>query len=108
MSPTPLPTRCPLRYCGAKYALLGWFDALRLEEHAMGSGLRVTNVCPGSVRTNVARNALMATADERRGRSDPNIESGLPVDPTLATHATWLVLKAGETACQTGELPKTL
>ncbi|KNC72021.1 hypothetical protein SARC_15430, partial [Sphaeroforma arctica JP610] len=37
-------------YCGAKFALIGWFDALRVEEHVFGSGVRVTNVCPGSVQ----------------------------------------------------------
>lgn len=64
-------------YCGTKHAVVGFFDALRVEEHARGSGIGVTNVCPGSVRTNVARNAILATADSRRGDTDANIEAGL-------------------------------
>ena len=35
-------------------------DALRAEEYARGSGIAVTNVCPGSVKTNVARNAVQS------------------------------------------------
>ncbi|KAL3900462.1 MAG: hypothetical protein SGPRY_012462 [Prymnesium sp.] len=69
----------PLRtsYSGTKHALIGFFDALRAEEFARGSGVRVTNVCPGSVRTNVARNAILGSTDSRRGETDPNIEAGL-------------------------------
>merc|ERR1740123_827054 len=71
----------PLRtlYCGAKHALIGWFDALRAEEEGFWqSGIVITNVCPGSVRTDVARNAVNAEGG-RRGDSDPNIEAGLEV-----------------------------
>ena len=69
----------PLRtsYCGAKFALIGYFDALRAEEYARGSGIAVTNACPGSVRTNVARNAVLGKKGVLRGESDPNIENGL-------------------------------
>ena len=50
----------PLRtaYCGAKHALLGFMDSLRNEEFARGSGISITNACPGSVRTNVARDTM--------------------------------------------------
>merc|ERR1711907_724697 len=56
----------------------GWFDALRAEEAAFGSGIRVTNICPGSIKTDVAINAVTADG-RRRGYSDPNIENGLDV-----------------------------
>ena len=48
----------PLRsgYCGAKHALHGFFDALRLEHEDDNVG--VTLVCPGFIHTNVSRNAL--------------------------------------------------
>jgi len=70
----------PLRtlYCGAKHAIMGWFDAFRVEEAAFRSGIKVTNVCPGSIKTDVAINAVTADGG-RRGYSDPNIEAGLDV-----------------------------
>lgn len=43
-------------YCGAKHALHGFFDALRLEHQK--DNIKVTMICPGFVNTNVARNAL--------------------------------------------------
>lgn len=50
----------PLRsgYCGAKHALHGFFDALRLEHEA--DHIKVTLVCPGFIRTNISQNALTA------------------------------------------------
>lgn len=76
----------PLRtaYCGSKAAVLGYFDALRAEEFARGSGVLVTNVCPGSVRTNVARNAALAKKGNVRGDTDANIEAGLDPHWTCA------------------------
>lgn len=67
----------PLRtaYCAAKHACLGYFDALRAEiETAYGVGVSV--VTPGSVRTDVAKNALSGDGGVR-GRSDENIDSGM-------------------------------
>ncbi|SMG47435.1 Short-chain dehydrogenase [Arenibacter troitsensis] len=45
-------------YCGAKHALHGFFDALRMEHEI--DNIKVTMVCPGFVNTNVAINALTA------------------------------------------------
>jgi dehydrogenase/reductase SDR family member 7B len=70
----------PLRtgYCAAKHACVGYFEALRAEvETAYGVG--VTVVLPGSVKTSVAINALNGSG-ESRGRSDPNIDNGIPVE----------------------------
>ena len=53
-------------YCGAKHALHGFFDALRMEHEK--DGVHVTIVCPGFVQTNVAKNAL--TADGTKQDSD--------------------------------------
>ena len=61
-------------YCAAKHGLIGYMDALRAETEAYG--IRVTNVLPGSIRTNVAANALQADGS-RRGQSDANIEAGM-------------------------------
>ncbi|MDT0607366.1 SDR family oxidoreductase [Croceitalea rosinachiae] len=43
-------------YCGAKHALHGFFDAMRMEHEK--HGVRVTMVCPGFVNTNIAKSAL--------------------------------------------------
>lgn len=71
----------PLRtgYCGAKHAVVGYFEALRAEvEQAYGIGVSV--IIPGSVRTAIAANALEG-AGNARGRSDANIENGIePAD----------------------------
>ncbi len=45
-------------YCGAKHALHGFFDVMRMEHEK--DGVKVTLVCPGFVQTNVAKNALTA------------------------------------------------
>ncbi|TYA59133.1 SDR family oxidoreductase [Formosa maritima] len=69
----------PLRsaYCGAKHALHGFFDALRLEHDK--DQLKVTMICPGFVNTDVARNALIADGS-KQGYQDEMTENGLDVD----------------------------
>lgn len=61
----------PMRtaYCGAKAAFLGWFEALRWEVVGFGYDIKITNVCLGSVNTNIAKNSLDST-----GMSITNIE----------------------------------
>jgi len=56
----------PLRsgYCGAKHALHGFFDALRLEHEDDNIG--VTLVCPGFIRTNISHNALTGTGESQK------------------------------------------
>lgn len=70
----------PLRtaYSAAKAGLIGYCDSLRCE--TAHQGVRVLTVCPGSVRTNVSRNALDA-AGRARGQSDPAIDNGM--EPAL-------------------------
>ena len=67
----------PMRtaYCAAKHGLIGYADALRAE--LSQSGVSVHVVCPGSVATDVSRNALTADGSER-GRSDAIIDNGIP------------------------------
>jgi dehydrogenase/reductase SDR family protein 7B len=69
----------PLRtaYSAAKHGLIGYHDSLRAE--TAQQGVRVLVVAPGSVRTNVSRNALDATG-EARGVSDAAIDNGLAPD----------------------------
>ena len=64
-------------YCGAKHALHGFFDALRLEHDK--DNIKVTMICPGFVNTNVARNALTADGS-KQGYQDEMTEQGMNVD----------------------------
>lgn len=50
-------------YCGAKHALHGFFDVLRMEHQK--DNINVTLVCPGFIRTNVAKNALTADGSKQ-------------------------------------------
>ncbi len=67
----------PLRtaYCAAKHGLIGYMDALRAETEKLHN-IHVTNILPGSIRTNVSRNALTKDGDSR-GKSDAVIENGM-------------------------------
>lgn len=69
----------PMRtaYCAAKFGLIGYADALRAELASSGIGVHV--VAPGSVRTDVSRNALTADGSPR-GVSDRAIDNGLDPD----------------------------
>lgn len=62
-------------YAAAKHGLIGYGDALRAEVEK-AYGIQVTNVLPGSVRTQVAANALQGDGSAR-GASDANIEAGM-------------------------------
>lgn len=66
----------PLRtaYAAAKHGLIGYMDSLRTEV-SVRHNINVTNVLPGSVATNVSRNAL-TTDGSSRGKSDANIDGG--------------------------------
>ncbi|NKI32108.1 SDR family oxidoreductase [Croceivirga thetidis] len=62
-------------YCGAKHALHGFFDGLRMEHEK--DGVNVTLICPGFVQTNVAINAL--TGDGKpQNQEDEKTKNGLP------------------------------
>jgi len=69
----------PLRsgYCGAKHALHGFFDALRLEHEDDNIG--VTLVCPGFIRTNISHNALTGTGAAQQ-TMDSAQENGMSTD----------------------------
>ena len=66
----------PLRtaYSAAKFGLIGYMDALRAEVDQIHN-IKVTNILPGSVATDVARNALTGNGS-RRGISDAVIDAG--------------------------------
>ncbi|HKX89055.1 MAG TPA: SDR family NAD(P)-dependent oxidoreductase [Sphingopyxis sp.] len=73
----------PLRsaYSAAKHGVIGYHDAVRAENEHLG--LKVLVVAPGSVRTNVSRNALNADGSVR-GESDAAIDNGLSPDDAAA------------------------
>ncbi len=69
----------PMRtaYSAAKHGLIGYADALRVETAALG--LQVHVIAPGSIKTDVSRNAMVADGS-RRGQSDDAIENGMDAD----------------------------
>ena len=83
----------PLRsaYAAAKHGLIGYHDSVRAETAHLG--MKVLVVAPGSVRTNVSKNALDAEA-HARGVSDVAIDNGM--DPMVAASRILNALKAGE------------
>ena len=82
----------PLRsaYAAAKHGLIGYHDAVRAE--TAHQGMKVLVVAPGSVRTNVSKNALDADANAR-GVSDAAIDNGM--DPMVAARRMLDALAAG-------------
>ncbi|QIJ90408.1 putative oxidoreductase/dehydrogenase [Mesoflavibacter sp. HG96] len=63
-------------YCGAKHALHGFFDALRMEHQK--DNIKVTIVCPGFVNTNIAKNALIGDGS-LQNKQDQATENGLTI-----------------------------
>lgn len=102
----------PMRtaYCAAKFGLIGYADALRAELSQTGIAVHV--VCPGSVATDVSRNALTGTG-AARGRSDKAIDEGIPpaeaaraiVDAMASGEREIVVARGGELAM--GEMRRT-
>ena len=62
-------------YCGAKHALHGFFDVLRMEHQK--DNISVTLVCPGFIQTNVAKNALTADGS-KQNIDDMATQNGMP------------------------------
>jgi short-subunit dehydrogenase len=63
-------------YCGAKHALHGFFDVLRMEHQK--DNINVTLICPGFIQTNVAKNALTANGC-KQNTDDDATQNGMPV-----------------------------
>lgn len=83
----------PLRsgYCGAKHALHGFFDVLRMEHEK--DGIQVTLICPGFVQTDIARNALTADGSPQV-RQDHATSKGMP--PGRFAQKMWRAVRAGK------------
>ena len=69
----------PLRsgYCGAKHALHGFFDALRLEHE--DDQIDVTLVCPGFISTNISMSALQSDGSAQQSM-DQSTAGGMSAD----------------------------
>ena len=82
----------PLRtaYSAAKFGLIGYMDALRAEVDQIHN-IKVTNIFPGSVATDVARNALTGNGS-KRGISDAVIDAG--DDPIDCARCIWEAVNA--------------
>jgi redox-sensitive bicupin YhaK (pirin superfamily)/short-subunit dehydrogenase len=83
----------PLRaaYSAAKFGVVGYAGSVRAEVAA--SGIRVHVIFPGSVRTDVSRNALNADGSAR-GFSDKAIDNG--IDPDAAAREMIDAMLAGK------------
>lgn len=83
----------PLRsaYSAAKHGLIGYHDSVRAETAHLG--IHVLVVAPGSVKTDISKNALDARA-KPRGVSDAVIDNGM--DPMLAAQRILEALEKGE------------
>ena len=64
-------------YCAAKHAIMGFYDSLRAELH--GTGVRVTTILPGFVRTNISEVAVTGDGSAF-GATDGNIAAGMDAD----------------------------
>lgn len=78
-------------YCAAKHGIIGYHDSVRCENEHLGVQVHV--VAPGSVATNVSRNALNANGAVR-GASDAAIDAGM--SPTEFATITLAHIKAGK------------
>ena len=102
----------PMRtaYSAAKFGLLGYADALRAELSV--HNIEVHGIAPGSIRTNVSRNALTSDGS-KRGFSDAAIDNG--IDPDAAAAEMLDAMAAGQREIivaagvekQMGELTRT-
>ncbi len=68
-------------YAAAKHALHGYFDSLRAE--LWQTGVKVTLVCPGYVKTKVSDNALDAQG-HKHGRTDETHQQGISAERCAA------------------------
>jgi dehydrogenase/reductase SDR family member 7B len=64
-------------YSGAKFAVVGFMDCLRAETAAQG--IKCITVCPGSIKTNIAVNALTGSGEAQQS-DDESIINGMPVE----------------------------
>lgn len=96
----------PLRsgYSASKFALYGFYEALRAEESR--NGIRVTMVCPGFIRTEISVSALKGDGS-KHAKMDPELARGMPVEE-CARQILKGVARAKEEICVAAPREKTL
>lgn len=70
-------------YAGSKHAFVGILDSLRSE--LSDYGIKVTNIMPGYVNTNLSKNAFGSEAGQKSGE-DENPKKGM--DPVVFSQET--------------------
>jgi NADP-dependent 3-hydroxy acid dehydrogenase YdfG len=85
-------------YCAAKHAVMGFFDALRVE--IIRHGIRVTTITPGYIRTNISANALRGDG-QAFGEMDKNIAGGM--DATRCAEVIMKGFRKGKKEIPVGE-----
>ncbi|KRX09213.1 hypothetical protein PPERSA_05882 [Pseudocohnilembus persalinus] len=64
-------------YSASKHAIAGFFDSLRAELSEYN--IKVTQLYPGYVKTNLSKNALIGNKDQKFGKTDENNAKGMDV-----------------------------
>ncbi len=97
----------PLRsgYCAAKFAVHGYFDALRAETHK--DGIAVTTIVAGPIQTDVSVNALTADGS-RYGIMDEIQANGIPVEEAADTIVAGMIAREPEIVVVRGAFLRTL
>ncbi|MEP7320666.1 MAG: SDR family oxidoreductase [Saprospiraceae bacterium] len=78
-------------YTASKHAIMGFYDTLRAE--TWSEGIKVLIVCPGFVRTNVAKNSLNRDG-QPINKDNPKIVSGL--DPIEVSERILRAIRSGK------------
>lgn len=73
-----LATAYRTSYAGSKHAFIGILDSLRTELTPFN--IKVCNLMPGYIKTNISKNAMGAVAGQKFGQTDKNIETGMEPD----------------------------
>lgn len=84
-------------YCAAKHAVMGFFDSLRAELD--GTGVKVSTILPGFVRTNISEAAVTGDGGTF-GETDRNIQNGM--DPDECAQVILKALKKGKAEIPVG------
>jgi len=88
-------------YCAAKFAVIGYFDALRTE--VTHEGIGVTVITPGFVKTNIAANGLAGDGSVP-GNSSSMVDRGIDTDE--AAQQIIAGLRAGKREIPVGRGPE--
>jgi len=89
-------------YSGSKFALHGFFEAMRAEQHE--SGINITMVCPGFINTDISKNALSADGS-KHGILDDGQKKGM--SPEKMAVAVLAAIKSNKAEILVGGFKET-